>query len=242
MTSTMFPPTYTPVAEEPGSSGNSRFFSLSKGLEAGESATFRLCGTWRSGHAAFGFYFFDKDNQVHRSTQFPKNFEDIIGYDFETKKKMRANDDQPVEGGKLDIPKGFTCWAALRVEDGQEPELFILDITQFSIRSFLEENLGFEENQIEDGELAPFLLRITKNEKKGKTSYTSTTRFLKAKPAEKKLWAEVKDSVWIPAIYANNDPFAGRPEGEPLEGPLGQEGAMPEPTNRDEVGADAGWT
>ena len=64
------------------------------------------------------------------------------------------------------------------------------------------------------------------------TVYTLTPAPLKApvRNAVAKKWAEIKDQWYLPALYDNADPFAGKPAESNTRG-------LP-PTHRDELGAD----
>jgi hypothetical protein len=51
-----------------------------------------------------------------------------------------------------------------------------------------------------------------------------------ASAAEQKKWTESTSKIWLPAMFAGADPFAGKPAEARPEG-------LP-PTSRDELGAD----
>ena len=77
-----------------------------------------------------------------------------------------------------------------------------------------------------------FLMKLARKGSGTDTVYTLTPAPLKApvRNAVAKKWNEIKDKWYLPALYDNADPFAGKPAEATTRG-------LP-PTHRDNLGAD----
>ena len=83
----------------------------------------------------------------------------------------------------------------------------------------------------EDG-VYNFMMKLARKGSGTDTVYTLTPAPLKApvRNAVAKKWKEIKDKWYLPALYDNADPFAGKPAEAKTRG-------LP-PTHRDDLGAD----
>jgi hypothetical protein len=211
----------------PNEGTSSRYFNA-KSLQDGESTTLRLCGTPASSHAICGFSYFTMAGRPRRFAQFPKDYLEDIGLTFEGKKNRT---------GEKDTPAFFLSWACLRKESPEEFQVF--DITQGKIREQIEAILKMEDYEVKDGEMANFFLTVTRKGLKTDTSYTVVPTLKVATKADQARWEEHKEGIYLPALYAGGDPFAGKPSGAPSEAC-----SMPL-TSRDDLGADQeleeGW-
>jgi len=214
----------------PEDSASSRYFNAKK-LKDGESTTLRLCGTPASDHAICGYTYFTMEGRPRRFPQFPKNYLDDIGLTYEGKTKGTGEKDKPIF---------FLAWACLRKESPDEFQ--IIDLTQGKIREQIEAVLAMDDYEVGDGEMANFSLTISRKGLGTDTSYTVVPTLKVAAKADQQRWAEAREGIYLPALYAGGDPFCGRPSdgaGEPPSGtPI---------THRDELGADhevaagSGW-
>lgn len=211
----------------PSEGTSSRYFNA-KSLNDGESTTLRLCGSPASNHAICGFVYFTMAGRPRRFAQFPKDYLDDVGFTFEGKKNGT---------GEKSSPTFFLSWACLRKE--QPDEFLIFDITQGKIREDIEAILAMDDYEVKDGEMANFFLTITRKGLKIDTKYSVVPTLKVATKAEQARWQEQRDGIYLPALYAGGDPFAGKPSGEPV-----QTCSTPI-THRDELGADQevgeGW-
>lgn len=245
----MFPESYVPVDEDENAKqeGESRFLRFSKALDDGGSLLLRLCGNYSSGHAVFGYFFFDLEGKPHHSVDYPENYEDIIGFSFDSKKKATLqNRELDPRRDERDVPKRFAALTAIvhkcpssskESQSYDEGRVVIADFTQVALLKLIEGLFREEEYFIEENEPASYVLRVTKTIKKGKTNYDCLPLTKRVSPAEKSLWAEEgKEKIYVPAIFSSGDPFEGRPAGggEMISAP-------PSSRNSDELGADKEW-
>jgi hypothetical protein len=221
----IFPSNYISASSD--ETGPSRYFKLGK-LKDGESTTIRLCGTFVSEHAICGYSYFTMEGRPRRFPTYPKNYHDDIGLTYEGKKNNT---------GEKDKPSFFLSWACLRKE---AEDFQIIDISQKKVREQIEAILDMEDYAIKDGEMANFYLTIKRTGAGLDTNYTVVPTLKVAAEADQQRWAEVRESIFLPALYEGGDPFGGRPAegGEACSTPL---------THRDNLGADkelmpsAGW-
>jgi hypothetical protein len=242
----MLPEGYVPVNEDTNiESGDSRFLRLSKALEAGQSLQLRFCGNYRSGHAAFGYFYFDLEGRPHHSRVFPEDYEDKIGFSYDAKKKAQAQGrDLDPRRDERDVPKRFAALTAIAhrcpadtkaAQSYEQGKLVIADLTQMNLLKMIDTLFQEEEYAIEDSELAGYVIKITRVVKNGKTSYEPISLLKRVHKAEQALWDEEGGpKVYVPAIFSGGDPFEGRP----AEGAEEDGGVAPVSTRRDDLGAD----
>lgn len=199
---------------------DSRYIDLGK-LEDGDEINVRPGGTAASGHVVAGWeYFSETDKRTKRFPEFPEDYLDDIGLSYNGR----------VQGtGEKDKPKFFLSAAVLSKELGR---VAILTITNPKARDTWGNTLSHEAYLYEDGALANFYLTIRREGMKKDTNYPIVPAPKAATAAERKLWAEIAPTLWLPALFEGADPFAGRPsDGAPIAKGL-------PPTGRDEAGGD----
>lgn len=215
-----FPSTYQPVSDEASEQDRkSRYFEPRK-LKDSESATFRLYGTHETGHVVCGYSYFTASGTPRRSPIFPNNYLEDIGLSYEGK----------INGtGEKDVPKFFLSVTALHKETN---EFVIITIMQRKVREQLEEILAMSDYTFLDNAVANFYLTLKRKGVGTDTSYTLVPTLKAPTAPEVKRWAQEGPKIWLPALFVNADPFAGRPAGND-SAPVG----LP-PTYRDSLGAD----
>ena len=195
-----------------------RYFEPGKRLKDGESTTFRLCGLHDTGHVIAGWSYFTMDGKPRRFPKYPEGFLDDIGLTWDGKKNGT---------GEKDKPRYFLSFVGLSKE---EDDFLIYTFQRKDLREQLEEILALEDYQILPGGLANFYMTLKRKGTETNTGYTLTPTLKAPTRADEKRWGEVAESIWLPALYVNGDPFSGKPAAARPEG-------LP-PTHRDELGAD----
>jgi hypothetical protein len=216
-----FPTNYRPTSDastDQDISNKQRYFDPGKRLKDGETSTFRLCGLHDTGHVIDGWSYFTMEGRPRRFPKYPTDFAEDIGLSWEGKSNGT---------GEKDKPRYFLSFVGLSKE---ADEFLIYTFQRKDLREQLEEVLFLEDYQILPSGLANFYLTLKRKGAKEQTTYTLTPTLKAPTKADEKRWAEVADSIWLPALYAGGDPFAGKPAG-------GQPEGLP-PTHRDEYGAD----
>lgn len=195
-----------------------RYFDPGKRLKDGESTTFRLCGLHDTGHVIAGWSYFTMDGQPRKFPKYPENFAEEIGLTWAGKTNGT---------GEKDKPRYFLSFVGLSKEDD---DYLIYTFQRKDLREQLEEVLDLEDYQILPSGVANFYLTLKRKGTEMNTAYTLTPTLKVPTKAEEKRWAETAESIWLPALYVNGDPFAGKPNAGRPEG-------LP-PTHRDGLGAD----
>jgi hypothetical protein len=216
-----FPTDYRPTSagtDNNDPSNKQRYFDPGKRLKDGESTTFRLCGLHDTGHVIQGWSYFTTEGRPRRFPSFPSDYASDIGLSWEGKSAGT---------GEKDKPRYFLSFVGLSKEDD---DFLIYTFQRRDLREQLEEVLFLEDYQFLPSGMANFYLTLKRKGVKEQTAYTLTPTLKVPSKVDEKRWAEASASIWLPALYVNGDPFAGKPaEGRP-EG-------LP-PTYRDEYGAD----
>lgn len=195
-----------------------RYFET-KQLKDGESTTFRLCGLHDTGHVIAGWAYFTMDGRPRRFPSYPENYLDDIGLTYEG----RFNNT-----GEKDKPRYFLSFVGLSKE---ADDFLIYTFPRKDLRTTLEKCLAMDDYQILPSGLANFFLTMERSGEGKDSQYTLMPTLKAPTKAEEKRWSEIKDSIWLPALFVGGDPFCGKPA----------EGAAPAglpPTHRDELGAD----
>lgn len=188
-------------------------------LEEGASMTFRPCGTHSSGHVIAGYQYFSETlKRTRRFPTFPDNYLEDIGLSYEGRVKGT---------GEKGRPEYFLSLCCLSRESG---DFAILTLPRVRLREQVEAIFSMPDYQVEDGDIASFYVTISKQGKGKDAVYSAIPTLKPPTAAERKRWQEVKNSIWLPALYASADPWAGKPAEAAVAG-------MP-PTARDELGAD----
>jgi hypothetical protein len=199
---------------------DTRYIELS-GLGDGDELNVRPGGTAASGHVICAWqYFSATEKRTKRFPDFPADFADDIGLSFNAKNDGTKEKDKPK----------YVVIAAVLCKETGAPA--ILTIANPKAREDWCRTLSHEAYQYEDGALANFYITIRREGLKLETSYPMTPAPKAASAAERKLWTEVADSIWLPALFSGGDPFAGKPS----EGLPNAQGLPP--MARDETGAD----
>lgn len=247
----MLPDEYVPIKDDDNinTESESRFLRLSKALEDGQSLMIRLCSNYRSGHSAFGYFYFDLEGKPHHSPTFPTDYEDVIGFSYDAKKKASAqNRELDPRRDERDVPKRFAALTAIvhrcpassdETQSFEEGKLMIVDLTQINLLKMVDALFNEEEYAIDDNQPAGYVIKITRTVKKGKTSYEAINLLKRVHKAEQALWDEQGgDKIYVPAIFTGADPFEGRPDGGG-DAP-GQPPARA--AKRGQLGEDADWS
>lgn len=215
-----FPPDYkkATATEETTSGPNPKYFEFSKKyLSDGETAQFRICGDFDSGHVVCGFQYFTGEGRIRRFPKYPENYTEDIGLTYEA--KMNGGTDK-------DKPKYFLSFTAFSPE---KDDFICVNVLQKGLREQIEEILAMEDYTVDAGP-ANFIITVKRKGEGKDTRWVVTPTLKKASAAFSKKWEEAKDSIWLPALYVNADPFAGKPAEAKIDG-------LP-PMKRDELGAD----
>ena len=214
------PSDYRPTsgANENNDTKRSKYYDPGKRLKDGESTTFRLCGLHDTGHVIAGWSYFTMEGQPRRFPKYPENFAEDIGLTWEGKTNGT---------GEKDKPRYFLSFVGLSKE---EDDFVIFTFMRKDQREQLEEILALEDYQILPSGMANFYLTLKRKGTQMNTAYTLTPTLKAPTKADEKRWADVAESIWLPALYVNGDPFSGKPSAGRPEG-------LP-PTHRDELGAD----
>ena len=255
-----FPPDYKPAAGSSQKSDektgpNPNYFDQSK-LGDGERAVMIICGQYPD-HVVSGKSYWtqakDGERAVHKKFPFhkgvPANYKDEIQLNFAA---QRAK--PPVVYGEHDpakdlaFPRSFITFLAYfnkandksglnvlaKFPDLSEQGSFkIVTFDRNDLRESLEDTLSMESYFSHPSGIYNFKVTLKRKGTGTETSYTLTPELLTKTPAAVgKAWLEAKDTIWLPALYDQADPFLGKPaeEKQPLCG-------LP-PTKRDDYGAD----
>lgn len=216
------PSDYRPTSGNNDSNDNeskrSRYYDPGKRLKDGESTTFRLCGLHDTGHVIAGWSYFTMEGKPRKFPKYPENFAEDIGLTWEGKTNGT---------GEKDKPRYFLSFVGLSKE---EDDFVIFTFQRKDQREQLEEILALEDYQILPSGMANFYLTLKRKGSQMNTAYTLTPTLKAPTKADEKRWADVAESIWLPALYVNGDPFSGKPN-------TGRPEGLP-PTHRDELGAD----
>jgi len=246
-----FPPDYKPAAGSSQKSDekagpNPNYIDQSK-LVDGEKAVMIICGQYPD-HVISGKSYWtqakDGERAVHKKFPFhkgvPSNYKDEIQLGFDANKRN-------VEYGKhtekdLGYPKSFVSFLAYfnkqttlsKYPDLAEKGSFkIVTFDRNDLREALEDTLAMDSYFAHPTGIYNFKMTLKRKGTSMTTSYTLVPELLPKTPAAvSKAWIEAKDTIWLPALYEQGDPFKGKPaeEKEPACG-------LP-PTQRDDYGAD----
>lgn len=215
------PDNYRPASGSNQPNGNddkkSRYFET-KQLADGSSTTFRLCGLHDTGHVIAGWQYFTEAGRPRRFPTYPENYLDDIGLTYDGKVKGT---------GEKDKPKYFLSFVGYSKE---AEDFLVYTFTRRDLREQLEETLAMEDYRTLPSGLANFYLTLKRKGTGTDTSFTLIPTLKAPTKADEKAWADVADSIWLPALFVGGDPFAGKPAGAEPAG-------LP-PTHRDEFGAD----
>lgn len=217
---TYFPSDYRPAsgAAPAKDSKSDKYFDCR--IKDGESVTFRPCGTFDSGHVIAGWTYFTMEGQPRRfpSGKYPESYLEEIGLTYQGRKDGT---------GEKDKPKYFLSFAALSKE---KDDFIIVTLDKKGVREQYEEIHNMEDYQCLPSGICNFFVTIKRKGEGLDTTYLVTPTLKAPTKADEKRWAEVSDSIWLPAMFDNADPWAGKP--------IGARPAGLPPTHRDETGAD----
>lgn len=208
-----------------------RFYSPGKQLKDGDSHEVIVCGGFDTGHVISGYKYFKNDGQPHTtpfSEGYPKDYKEDIGLNYEAKFKRKVEYGSHTEDD-LDKPKQILSFIGYIKE---KKDFAIIEFNTRGLRTALEEILSMDSYEANDDGVYNFMMKLARKGSGTDTVYTLTPAPLKApvRNAVAKKWAEIKDKWYLPALYDNADPFAGKPAEASTRG-------LP-PTHRDELGAD----
>jgi len=217
-----FPPDYRSTATNTSSDEKSpqelRYFKPTK-LQDQESTVLRPCGTFDTGHVITGWEYFTDAGQPRRFPKYPEGYLSDIGLSWEGKNKGTGEKARPIY---------FLSFACLWKKTN---DFAVATFTQKQLREQLERVLAMEDYQFLDSGIANFTATITRSGTGTDTSYVLTPTLKPPTKDEVQRWSDFSSSVWLPAMYVNADPWAGRPNGSAA--PVG----LP-PSHRDPMGAD----
>ena len=254
-----FPPDYKPAAgastkTEKKRDPNPNYIDQSR-IGDGEKAVMIICGQYPD-HVISGKSYWTqaKDGEPACQKKFPfhkgvpSNYKDEIQLSYAA---GRAN--PPVVYGKHDpdkdlaYPRSFVSFLAYFNKANQKSGLNVLEkypdlleqgsfkIVTFDrndLRESLEDTLSMDSYFAHPTGIHNFKVTLKRKGTGKETSYTLTPELFKTPAAVSKAWEEAKDTIWLPALYEQGDPFKGKPA-EPKEPVCG----LP-PTKRDDYGAD----
>ena len=140
--------------------------------------------------------------------------------------KVSLNTDKESSGCQLNVLEKYPDL----LEQGS---FKIVTFDRNDLRESLEDTLSMDSYFAHPNGIHNFKVTLKRKGTKTDTSYTLTPELLTKTPAAvSKAWEEAKDTIWLPALYEQGDPFKGKPA-EPKEPVCG----LP-PTKRDDYGAD----
>ncbi len=229
-----FPPDHKFAADsapKASSENNDKFYSPGKELSDGDSNHVIVCGGFDTGHVISGYKYFRHDGQPHTtpfSEGYPKNYKDDIGLNYDAKFIRKVEYGEHKEDD-LDKPKQILTFVGYIKE---RKDFAIIEFSTRGLRTSLEEILAMDSYEVNDEGVYNFMMKLSRKGAGTDTVYTLTPAPLKApaRAAVTKKWNEIKESWYLPALYDNADPFAGKPAEATTRG-------LP-PTHRDELGAD----
>lgn len=216
-----FPPDYRSTTEAPADDGNTtrnRYFKPGS-LKDGASTVLRPCGTFDTGHVITGWEYFTEGGQPRRFPKYPENYLQDIGLSWEGKNRGTGEKARPIY---------FLSFVCLWKDTN---DFVIATFTQKQLREQLERVLAMEDYQFLDNGLANFTATITRSGTGTETSYVLTPTLKPPIKDDMARWQAASQGVWLPALYVNADPWAGKPSAGAA--PVG----LP-PTHRDLHGAD----
>lgn len=208
-----------------------RFYSPGKQLKDGDSHEVIICGGFETGHVISGYKYFKHDGQPHTtpfSEGYPKDYKDNIGLNYDAKFLRKVEYGTHSEDD-LDKPKQILSFIGYIKE---KKDFAIIEFSTRGLRTSLEEILSMDSYEANEDGVYNFLMKLARKGSGTDTVYTLTPAPLKApvRNAVAKKWNEIKDKWYLPALYDNADPFAGKPAEATTRG-------LP-PTHRDNLGAD----
>jgi|TARA_B100000530_G_scaffold324708_1_gene261711 hypothetical protein len=250
MASSFFPPDYRPA------SGSNQEGNKSKGanqnyidqgkIKDTEKVTMVICGS-HPDHVIAGksYWSHPKENERSIHKKFPShqglpaNYKEDIDLSFDAKKRQVKYGDHTEKD--LAYPRSFISFVAYFSKQTltnypdlkDSPGFKVVTFDRNDLRESLEDILGLTESYFQhDNGIYNFKMTLKRKGEGTSTNYTLTPELLtKTPPALTKAWKEQGASIWLPALYTQGDPFAGKPV-EALEKP-----GLP-PTRRDDYGAD----
>lgn len=229
-----FPPDHqfaTDTPQKTFTKEENRFYSPGKQLKDGDSHEIIVCGGFDTGHVISGYKYFRHDSvpvTTPFSEGYPKNFMDDIGLNYDAKKIRNVEYGQHKEED-LDKPKQILTFIGYIKE---KKDFAIIEFNTRGLRTALEEILSMDSYEANEDGVYNFMMKLARKGSGTDTVYTLTPAPLKApvRNAVAKKWKEIKDKWYLPALYDNADPFAGKPAEAKTRG-------LP-PTHRDDLGAD----
>lgn len=216
------PDDYRPALGSGESKGpNEKYFETRHLKDDGASITLRPCGTFSTGHVVAGWSYFTMEGQPRRfpSGTYPEHYESEIGFTYQGKTQGT---------GEKDKPKYFLSFVALCKE---RDDFVIATFDKKTLREQFEEILSMEDYGTVSSGIANFFLTLKRKGRGTDTTWLLTPTLKAPTRADEKRWLDAKDRIWLPALFSNADPFAGKPsDGRPQGLP---------PTHRDpSTGAD----
>ena len=252
-----FPPDYKPAAgantkTEEKATPNANYIDQSK-IADGEKAVMIICGQYPD-HVISGKSYWTQGKDGERACQrkfpfhkgVPSNYKDEIQLSFDANKRNVVYGQHNEKD--LAYPRSFVTFFAYfnkanaknglnvlaKFPDLQEQGSFkIVTFDRNDLRESLEDTLSMDSYFAHQNGIHNFKVTLKRKGTGTDPSYALTPELLPKTPAAvSKAWEETKDTVWLPALYEQGDPFKGKPaeEKEPACG-------LP-PTKRDDYGAD----
>ena len=252
-----FPPDYKPAAgsntkTEEKASPNPNYIDQSR-IGDGEKAVMIICGQYPD-HVISGKSYWTQAKDGERACQkkfpfhkgVPSNYKDEIQLSFDANKRNVVYGQHTEKD--LAYPRSFVTFLAYfnkaNLENGlnvlvKYPDLLeqssykIVTFDRNDLRESLEDTLSMDSYFAHPTGIHNFKVTLKRKGTGKDTSYTLTPELLTKTPAAvSKAWKDAKDTIWLPALYEQGDPFKGKPA-EPKEPVCG----LP-PTKRDDYGAD----
>lgn len=190
---------------------DSKFWKPSS-LKPGTTDTFRLMGTYSSGHCITGFQWpmevKGEDGNLRFGGWGVSKTDPGAKAENLSRKTDWSKPDRPKLDGEYEKPKNFLAWVALSIERKQ---LEVLMIEQRGLREKLAEILaqGDDFTFTEDG-VANFTLRFSRKGEKVDTRYDLMPLVKKAPESLCKKWQAESESIWLANFFIGADPFDGK--------------------------------
>ena len=195
-----------------------RYYELKKALSDGDTEKIIPCGTPLTGHFASGWHYFTHEGQPHFSVHskgYPGKHPSDIGLNYDAKFKRQVQYGQHKDPEDLDSPTNVIYFVGYIQSRKDEEEPFaIIRLDRKDTREGFESTLNLSDSFfIKDNGVANFTFNIARKGTGTDTSYQLITTLLPNKTPKKVLdaWNKIKDEWYLPAMYDNANPFAGKP-------------------------------
>lgn len=196
---------------------DTRYYEFKKALDDGDSDKIIPCGTPLTGHFASGWHYFTHEGQPHftvHSKGYPGKHPSDIGLNYEAKFKRQVKYGEHKEPDDLDSPRNVIYFIGfIQSRKNDEEPFAIIRLDTKATRQAFEQTLKLSDSFfIKDNGVANFAFNVSRSGKGTDTSYQMIPTLEPKTPAKVlAAWKKIKDEWYLPAMYDNANPFAGKP-------------------------------